>query len=52
MLEITIIGVLLGVIGILAVVIQCLLRKLRDARQQVVSWKLAAEHWEREAYRS
>lgn len=51
MLEKLAILLLLCVIGILWVVIQVLKRKLRDARKECVSWKIAAEHWEKQTWR-
>lgn len=48
MLQTIAIGVLLCVIGIEAVAIRVLLRKLRDSRREVASWKLAVESYEKE----
>lgn len=49
MLKTIAIGCLLCVIGIMGIAIQVLWQKLCDARKHAVSWKLAAEHWERQA---
>ena len=48
MLETIAIGVLLCVIGIEGIAIRVLLRKLRDARREVASWKLAVASYEKE----
>lgn len=51
MLELIIIGVLFCVGTIEAIVIQRNLRQIRYLRKAVASWKLAAEHWEKEAHK-
>jgi hypothetical protein len=43
MLEIMCIGVLLCIVAIQFVSMRVLLRKLRDARKEIESWKLAAD---------
>jgi hypothetical protein len=48
MLAITIIGVLICVIGLLAIWIDVLRRRLRDARREIASWKLAVASCEGE----
>lgn len=42
------IGVLLCIVAIQWIVIQLLRRKLRDARKEVASWKLACANYEQE----
>jgi hypothetical protein len=49
MLEITIIGLLVCICLLELIALQVLRRKLHDARKERDSWKLAAEHWEKEA---
>jgi hypothetical protein len=51
MLEKIAILVLLCVIGILVTFLQVERRKLRDARRENASLRLAVDHWEREAHR-
>lgn len=49
MLEKIIIGILLCTNCLQAVGIEVLWVKLKRARQHAESWKLAAEHWEKQA---
>jgi hypothetical protein len=49
MLEIMCIGVLLCIVSIQFITIKVLLRRLRNLEKHCDSWKLAAEHWEKEA---
>lgn len=49
MLEKLLILILLCIIGLLAITIEVLWQKLKRARAHAESWKLAAEHLEKEA---
>jgi hypothetical protein len=49
MLEIMCIGVLLCIVAIQFIFMRVLLRRLTEAEKARDSWKLAAEHWEKEA---
>jgi hypothetical protein len=49
MLEIMCIGVLLCIVAIQFIFMRVLLRRLTEAEKSSDSWKLAAEHWEKEA---
>lgn len=49
MLEEILILILLCVIGLLGIASGGLLVNLKRARANAASWKLAAEHWEKEA---
>lgn len=41
--------VLIGIVGIQWISMRVLLKNLREAQKEVASWKLAAEHWEKQA---
>lgn len=49
MLEKMIIGVLLCIVSLLFIFLKVALRRMREAEQHARSWKLAAEHWEKQA---
>ena len=51
MLEKILIGILLCIIGLMAVSFEVLWVKLKRERKLTASLKLAVEHWEREAHR-
>jgi hypothetical protein len=49
MLERMAIGVLLCIVGVLFTALKVALRRAREAEKARDSWKLAAEHWEKQA---
>jgi hypothetical protein len=49
MLERMAIAVLLCIVGVLFISLKAALRRAREAEKHARSWKLAAEHWEKEA---
>lgn len=51
MLEKMAIGVLLCIVGIQFVFLKVMWRRVCTAERHAKSWKLAAEHWEKEAQR-
>lgn len=49
MLEKMAIVVLLCIVGIQFIFLKVMWRRVRDAEKHAASWKLAAEHWEKQA---